>query len=69
MRCVLVNDPNLKADAHCTFCRKRIGDSYTREIGSRFIYCDFDCFRNVVQTPIITLGDRPIPINAWMLSS
>ena len=37
MRCILVNDANLKADACCTYCRKRIVDSYIREIGNRLL--------------------------------
>ena len=69
MRCILVNDANLKADASCTFCRKTIGESYAREIGSRFIYCDFDCYRNAAVMPIITLGTRSLPANAWTIRS
>jgi hypothetical protein len=32
MRCILVSDANLKSDICCTYCRKRIGGSYAREI-------------------------------------
>jgi hypothetical protein len=46
MRCILVNDASLKAEAYCTYCRKKIGDSYLREIGSKFLYCCYDCYQS-----------------------
>ena len=68
MRCVLVN-ANLKADAYCTYCRNKIGDSYAREIGGRFIYCDYECYGRASEARVVTLGERATPAHSWTLSS
>jgi hypothetical protein len=44
LRCILVNDANLKIEAHCARCHKKIGESYVRQVGSRFLFCGFDCY-------------------------
>jgi hypothetical protein len=49
MRCILVNDANLKTEAYCAYCRRKIGDSYAREIDSRFLYCDYACYRGATE--------------------
>jgi hypothetical protein len=69
MRCILVNHANLKAEACCTYCRKKIGDSYAREIGSRFLYCDYTCYGRAAVPSARSLGHRTIPANSWTLSS
>jgi hypothetical protein len=45
MRCILVNDAYLKADAYCAHCRSKIGEQYVRQIGSGVLFCDFDCYQ------------------------
>lgn len=69
MRCILVNDANLKAEAYCIYCRKKIGDSYAREIGGRFLYCDFDCYRRGTETTTLPSGYVAPPVNTWIVSS
>jgi hypothetical protein len=69
MRCILVGDANLKSDTCCTYCRKKIGDSYAREIGSRLIYCDYDCYRLAVETTVVTLNARVTSSNTWTVNS
>jgi hypothetical protein len=69
MRCILVNDANLKADTYCTYCRKKIGDSYAREIGSRFIYCGYDCYGHASKAPAVVSDKRSMPAPSWTLSS
>ena len=69
MRCIVVSDANLKSDTCCTYCRKRIGDSYAREIGSRLIYCDYDCYQFAVETPVITLNARATSMHTWTVNS
>jgi hypothetical protein len=69
MRCVLVSDANLKADACCTYCRTKISDNYVREIGNRFIYCSYDCFQDAAATPLAIPGGRVIPINSCTVNS
>jgi hypothetical protein len=69
MRCVLVSEANLKADTCCTYCRKKIGDSYAREIGSRYIYCNYDCYEHAAVTPLVAVGSRKLPANSWTVRS
>jgi hypothetical protein len=65
MRCVIVNGAKLKAQACCAHCGQAIGDSYIREIGSRLIYCDFDCYSVALETAVVTRG-YPLPaLGAW----
>jgi hypothetical protein len=45
MRCILVNDAYLKADAYCAHCGSRLGEQYVRQIGSGVLFCDFDCYQ------------------------
>lgn len=45
LRCILVNDANLKTEVHCARCHKKIGESYVRQVGSRFLFCGFDCYQ------------------------
>ena len=69
MRCILVSNASLKSDTRCTYCSKKIGDSYAREIGSRLIYCDFDCFRRAAEQPVLALSARATSINTWTVNS
>jgi len=69
MRCILVSDANLKSDTFCTYCCKKIGDSYAREIGSRLIYCDYDCYQFAAETPVVTLNARVMSTNTWTVNS
>lgn len=69
MRCILVNEANLKAGAYCTCCRKPIGDSYLREIGTRFLYCDYDCYQTGSAAAALPSDYLLSPLNAWTLSS
>jgi hypothetical protein len=69
MRCILVNDARLKAEAYCTYCRKKIGDNYIREIGSNFLYCDYDCYQNGNLTAAQLSGYVMPAVSAWTLSS
>jgi hypothetical protein len=69
MRCVLVNNANLKSDTCCSYCSKKIGDSYAREIGSRLIYCDYDCYRQAIAAPMMLRDARAIFTNARTFKS
>jgi hypothetical protein len=63
MRCVIVNEAKLKAEAACAHCGKPIRDSYVREIGSGIIYCDFRCYGIAAETSITAPGYR-VPAQA-----
>ncbi len=69
MRCILVSGANLKCDTCCTHCRKKIGGSYAREIGSRLIYCNYRCYQLAVETPVVILNAFATSINTWTVNS
>ena len=66
MRCILVSDASLKADTRCTYCQKKIGGSYAREISTRFIYCNFDCYQDAAEAAALA---RNLPVNIWTANS
>ena len=68
MRCVLVSEANLKADTRCAYCRTKIGESYARAIGSRFVYCNYDCYEQAAAVPIVTLRNQAAPAH-WTVRS
>jgi hypothetical protein len=69
MRCIIVNDAYLKAEAFCAHCGNRIGGSYVREIDTRLIYCDYRCYGVALKTSISALGYRALALSAWTRSS
>ena len=64
MRCILVNDASLKTGAGCTHCRRAIAESYVREIGSKFLYCDFNCYQCATEIPMLNLESCVQPANS-----
>jgi hypothetical protein len=64
MCCILVNDANLKTGACCTQCGKTIGASYVRNIGNKFLYCDFNCHQAATATPVLSLERCVQPANS-----
>jgi hypothetical protein len=74
MRCILVNDANLKADTPCAHCRNKIGESYVRDIGDRVFYCGYDCFRRATEVRFLRPGyaappANVLPIKSWTVIS
>jgi hypothetical protein len=69
MRCIIVNDANLKAETACSRCGKQIGESYIREIGSRLIYCDYRCYSVAFKTSVAALGYHAPSPSAWSRTS
>jgi hypothetical protein len=43
-RFVLVNDRVPRGDAFCALCSSKIEKSYVRELQTRLLYCDTQCF-------------------------
>jgi hypothetical protein len=56
MRCIIVNNASLKAEACCTHCGGRIGNGYVREIGSRLTYCDYRCYSVAIKSSVAAIG-------------
>ena len=69
MRCILVNDANLKTGACCTHCGKAIGESYVREISRKFLYCDFNCYQCATEIPALNVVSRVQPANSGIQRS
>jgi hypothetical protein len=63
LRCILVNDANLKTEAHCAWCHKRIGESYLRQIASKLLFCDFDCYK-CAEIPVLRLEPSIEPLKS-----
>jgi hypothetical protein len=53
MRFVLVNHRHPREDACCALCTEKIGDTYVREIQTRLLYCDSQCYREAVTEAIL----------------
>jgi hypothetical protein len=66
MRCILVSDASLKADARCSHCNKLIDNHYARKIGTRFLYCGFDCYESAEEAANLA---RHLPANVWKVNS
>jgi hypothetical protein len=62
---VMVNGARLKAQAVCAHCGGQIGDSYIREIGTRSVYCDFDCYSVALETSVLARSYDPPALGAW----
>jgi hypothetical protein len=54
MRCIVVSDGNLKADTRCAYCQRQIIDSHARKIGTRLIYCNYDCYESAEEVAVLT---------------
>jgi hypothetical protein len=63
LRCVLVNDANLKLPAYCTECRAAIGESYVRAIAGRSFFCSLGCYRRAAE------GAKLLPAPAKVMES
>lgn len=55
MRFMLVNDRQPKADAYCGLCCDPITESYVREVQTRLLYCDAQCFAGHVSMAILAI--------------
>jgi hypothetical protein len=69
MRCIIVNNTNLKAEVVCAHCGSRIGKSYVREIGSRLLYCDYRCYSIALKTAVAAIGYCAPSPTTWSRSS
>ncbi|HVU43425.1 MAG: hypothetical protein WB624_02310 [Xanthobacteraceae bacterium] len=69
MRCVIVNGAQLKVDASCAHCGRKIGEGYVRNVRSRKIYCNFDCYRVAVGAPLVAFEQRATVPDGWMRQS
>jgi hypothetical protein len=55
-RYVLVNDANLKIQAHCAQCGTEIGQGYVRAIGSRSVFCALACYLSAAEKLVPRFG-------------
>jgi hypothetical protein len=44
MKFVLVNDRTPRSQSACALCCEPIGETYLREIATRFSFCDHQCY-------------------------
>jgi hypothetical protein len=69
MRCIIVNNANLKTEASCAHCGGRIGGSYVREIESRLTYCDYRCYSVAFKSSVAAIGFLAPRPSVWSRSS
>jgi hypothetical protein len=69
MRCIIVNNANLKAEVCCAHCGRRIDESYVREICSQLIYCDYRCYSVAFKSSVSAIGYLVPTPSAWSRSS
>jgi hypothetical protein len=55
MKFLLVNDRQPREDAYCTLCTEKVTESYVREIGTRLMYCDHQCYGGHVKVAVLAL--------------
>jgi hypothetical protein len=46
MKFILINGRTPRPQSVCVSCREPIGTDYLREIGTRLLYCDDECYAN-----------------------
>lgn len=58
MRFVLVIGRTPRPRSFCALCCEPVGQSYLREIGTRLLYCDHDCYADHCQTAVVALENH-----------
>ena len=61
-RFVLVNGRVPRADEHCALCGGIVERSYVRDLHTRLIYCDTQCFAGWTRlaTPVVEIRGRKV---------
>ena len=67
MRCVIVNGAQLKAEASCAHCGRKIGEGYVRDVRRpRRSTAISTCYRVAVGTPLVAFEQRATVPDGWM---
>jgi hypothetical protein len=56
MRFALVNGRSPRADSFCVTCEELIGASYLREVGTKLVYCDQNCYADHCKSAVLALA-------------
>jgi hypothetical protein len=56
MRFALVNGRSPRADSFCATCEQLIGASYLREVGTKLVYCDQNCYADHCKSAVPALA-------------
>jgi hypothetical protein len=61
-RLILVNDRIPRTEKHCALCGRIIEKTYVRDLQTRLIYCDTECFpgREDMAMPVIKNRARKV---------
>jgi hypothetical protein len=57
MRFALVNGRSPREDCFCVMCEELIGASYLREVGTKLVYCDQNCYADHCQSAALALAN------------
>jgi hypothetical protein len=58
IRFVLVNDRVPRSDTNCALCCKKIETGYVRELQTRLVYCNPQCFSGHQKMAFLAVEDR-----------
>jgi hypothetical protein len=56
IRFALVNGRSPREDCFCVKCERPIGASYLREVGTKLIYCDQNCYADHCRSAVLALA-------------
>jgi hypothetical protein len=58
IRFVLVNDRVPRSDTYCALCCEKIEQGYVRELRTRLVYCNPQCFSGHEKMAFLAVEDR-----------
>jgi hypothetical protein len=60
VRFILVHGRTPRSRSLCVMCDQPVGANYLREVGTRLIYCDHDCYAAHCESAVLLLDDQAI---------
>ena len=58
MRFILVHGRTPRSRSLCVMCDQPVGANYLREVGTRLIYCDHDCYAAHCESAALLLDNQ-----------
>ena len=58
MRFILVDGRTPRTRSLCVMCGQPVGMNYLREIGTRLIYCDHNCYATHWESAVLVLDNQ-----------
>jgi hypothetical protein len=58
VRFILVHGRTPRSRSLCVMCDQPVGMNYLREVGTRLIYCDYDCYAAHCESAVLLLDSE-----------